>query len=410
MVRNLLGYPVILFLTLYLGILNRLSWVLLLFFAEFFLFFLQILGVFYQKRSLVVTVEMPVAVVLEKEPARMRVVLKNAGYLPVQRAEIRTEYRCLTGKLARGRNRKKRLKLWGNVDSWGTQSYEVLAGPFPGGQFRLSVPDIRIYDYFGIFSLKLRVKKAKEVAVLPSFLPIPAAVSGRKTIEDGENDWIQKGQDLTELFDIREYQAGDNPRHIYWKRSAGRETLLYREGAQQAGVGAVIFLELLRTEGLLFYYLLKLAGSLMYGLLEEGCMHFLVWEREEVLERRWIRSEQEIYEAVTELLEADTALETGRTKARKTTGWKKEALWEGMEWQEKIRLRYGQQFPGEELPEPFFILCRKLCRKGAKKKKRYLPALILMQEEVVLKEFLKDRKLTGEKEELALLEKEMREC
>ncbi len=91
MVKNLLGYPVILLVTLYLGILNRLSYVLLLFFAEFFLFFLQILSVFYQKRSLAAAVEMPMAVVSEEEPVRMRIVLKNAGHLPVQRAKIRTQ-------------------------------------------------------------------------------------------------------------------------------------------------------------------------------------------------------------------------------------------------------------------------------------------------------------------------------
>lgn len=408
MVKNLLGYPVILLVTLYLGILNRLPYVLLLFFAEFFLFFLQILSVFYQKRSLVAAVEMPVAVVLEKEPARMRIVLKNAGHLPVQRAEIRTEYRCLTGKPARGRNRKKKLRMWGSVDRWDTQSYEVLAGPFPGGRFRLSVLDIRIYDYFGIFSLKLQVKKAKEVTVLSSFLPLSVDVSGRGEMEDV---LFQDGPEGTECYDIREYQAGDNPRHIYWKRSAGREPLLYREATCQESAGAIVFLQLPKTEGLWIYYLLKLAGSLMYGLLEAGCIHFFVWEREGILERRWVRSQQELYEAAMELLEMGIWLEKGkkkRKKAEKQTGQKKEKFQEKMEWQEEIRLWYMQQFPGEELPESFFVLCRKPCR--ASKREKTEPALILMQEDNIIKEFLKGRKLTGKKEELALLEKEMREC
>lgn len=408
MVKNLLGYPVILLVTLYLGILNRLSYVLLLFFAEFFLFFLQILSVFYQKRSLAAAVEMPMAVVLEEEPARIRIVLKNAGHLPIQRAEIRTEYRCLTGKLAMGGKRKKKLRLWGSVDRWDTQSYEVLVGPFPGGQFRLSVLDIRIYDYFGIFSLKLRVKKSKKITVLSSFLPLSVNVSGRGEMEDVLH---QNGQEGTEFYDIREYQAGDNPRHIYWKRSAGREPLLYREATCQESAGAVVFLQLPKTEGLRLYYLLKLAGSLMYGLLEAGCVHFFVWEREGMLERRWIRSQQELYEAAMELLEMGIWLETGkkkRKKAEKRTGQRKGKFQERMEWQEEIRFWYMQQFPGEELPESFFVLCQKTCE--ASKRERTVPALILMQEDSIRKEFLKGRKLTGKKEELALLEKEMREC
>lgn len=426
MVRNLIGYPVILAVTLYIGILNRQSWMVALFFAELILFLAEAAAVCYQKSKLLVKFTMPEPVLSGNEYAVTEIFFHNTGRLPIQRIKIRMEYQCLSGGMRKGMDRK-RIRVWGNVESEDTQSYGIQAGPFLGGQFLLAIPDIRIYDYFGIFSVKIKIRKKQSIMVIPDFVVMPLLLSRKRVLLGGESDDSRRGQDATELYDIREYQAGDSLRQIYWKRSAGREMILYRESAAQKGAGAVLFLQLPeKMKGILFYYQIKIAGSLMCSLLEAGCEHFLVWENvgEGSLERRTIQKEQDIYDVLSELMENMAVVSRDRHKKKKTKRklcqrWKQmlSGLWcdikngrkggkagknpneEMVLWQEQMKEQYQTRFVGEKLPEAFFLLSRKPDSRRS--------SLVLQQETEVIAEFLKDKKLVGTAEEAKLLEEEM---
>lgn len=417
MVRNLIGYPVILAVTLYIGILNRKSWIIALFFAELILFFAEVVAVIYQKRNLLVKFRMPEPVLFGNEHAMTEVFFQNVGMLPIQRIRIQMEYRCLFGSRAKRKGAdRKCIQVWGNVESQDTQSYEVQAGPFWGGRFLFTIPYIRVYDYFGVFSVKIKTGKEQVITIMPELVSMPLVLSGNQVSSGGTSDDSRRGQDPTEIYDIREYQAGDSLRQIYWKRNAGRETILYRESATQKGTGAVLFLQLLEgSEGILFHYQMKIAGSFMYSLLEEGCEHFLAWESAEgeYLERRSVRKEQDIYEVLSQLLEnAVVFMEYGKggknknrrkgKHVRRNEKAEKNLQEETILWQEQMRMRYQIQFVGEGIPEAFFLLSRK-------PENRCSSALILQQETEIIAEFLKDRKFTGSTEEEKLLEKEMRE-
>lgn len=433
MLKNLFSYPLILVITVYLGILNRKSWVILLFFAEFLLFLMQIITAVYQKINLFLEVTMPQPIVSAEEPAVMEVALNNVGRLPIQKLEFRTEYQCLTGsvKTKKWHRAKEKINVWGRVDSEDTQSYEILSGPFPSGQFLISIPYARLYDYLGIFSIKIKIQKSQTVMVLPHFTIMPIVLLGKEIPIDSESDSTKKGQDPTEIYDIREYQAGDSLRQIYWKRSAGREALLYRENAAQKGVAAVLFFQLPKQkEAILFHYGLKIAGSFMFSLLQRNQLHFIVWQdpEEERLERRLIENEQRLYEVIMELLlTSDKKIEKKKKKERKKDkrelkkdkkknkkrDKKKEKknsrrkrkenntnATDKIQWQESMRVQYQMQFAGEACPEAFFLVNRTFDGKNI---------LRLEQETELLIEFLKGKKIKGGKQEERELEKEMRE-
>lgn len=322
MLKNLFGYPVILAATVYIGILNRQSWTILLFFAELFLFLFQVLAVIYQKMHLFLDVTMPQPALLGEEQAVAEVSLKNYGMLPVQKLKILAEYQHLASSERAG-YAKENVSVWGRVDSEDTQSYEILSGPFPGGQFLISIPYIRIYDYFGIFSIKIKVGKSQAITILPEFVTMPVVLSGRESPVEGESDSTKIGQDPTEIYDIREYQAGDSLRKIYWKRSAGRETVLYRENAGQKGAAAVLFLQFPeKPEPVRLHYAITIAGSFMFSLLQGGYLHFLVWEDTQAdrLERRLVANEQDLYEAVLELLNREMGRETRKERRKQKRG------------------------------------------------------------------------------------------
>lgn len=394
----MIKYLLIWLITLYVGILNRRSWPITLFFAEIILFFFEAAAVFYQKTHLISKIELPETAVNEQEPVRAKISFKNIGYIPIQRIKIQAEYRHIS--IGKKKKNRKKITLWGTVDSYDTQSYQILANSLPCGRFLFSIPYIRIYDYFGIFSLKVNIGKSNIITVLPSFVDMPVLLTNSYTLSETELDETKKGQDATGIYDIREYQPGDNLRQIYWKRSANRQEFLYREPAAQKGIKAVLFWKIPEDfNELLFQYQLKIAGSCSYSFLREGFLHFLVWENpiDKILERRLIETEQDIYETIIELLENISILSVKKKKKKKI---KKKDAQEKNLWEEEIKYQYLTQFSSETCPEAFFL-------SHSLSSSRY--TIILKRETEIIGEFLKETHFLGGKEEEKKLEKEIQE-
>jgi hypothetical protein len=369
MIKNLLGYPLIVAITFYLGILNKREWLLFACFAEIFVFFVQIIMLFYQKQNLNIETMLPETVLMEGEKAKAELSLKNYGILPVRRICFFVRYQYLSGK----KKQKKEFTVWGNADREDTQSYEISAGPFPDGQFLFEIRYAEIYDYFGIFSFKIKLKKKRKITILPEFMEMEVPFLQREVPAENEIDTEKPGQEPGELYDIREYQAGDSLKQIYWKRSAARDELLYRENGALMGVKAVLFFPLPQnTEGMEFHYQIKLAGSFLYSLQECGYLHFFVWEHREspVLTRKFIRTQEDILTALTELINGVS--EENVTDRKKLRLWKEHRGKENYRREEisrieEMKYRYEMQFTGEICPEAFFVFGKKEAfgKKGA---------------------------------------------
>lgn len=321
----MIKYLLIWLITLYIGILNQRSWAITLFFAEIILFFLEAAAVIYQKIHLILEIKLPETAITEKEPVKATISFKNIGYIPIQRIKIQAEYQYIS--IGKKQKSRKKIILWGTVDSYDTQSYQILSDSFPCGRFLFLIPYISIYDYFGMFSLKVKLHKKCIITVLPSFVNMSIPLFNSYMVSESEIDETKRGQDATGIYDIREYQPGDNLRQIYWKQSAKRQELLYRESAAQKGIKAVLFWKIPNDfEELLFQYQLKIAGSCSYSFLQESFSHFLVWENsiDNFLERRLIETEQDLYETLLELLETTSSLfaKNKKIKKKKITGKK----------------------------------------------------------------------------------------
>lgn len=96
----------------------------------------------------------------------------------------------------------------------------------------VSVSNIMLFDFFGIFSFKLSVNEHADARVL--VMPKVRQESEKfynsfrvGFLESEEN--AMKGSDFSEVSDLREYIPGDRLKDIHWKASAKRQEIMVKE-------------------------------------------------------------------------------------------------------------------------------------------------------------------------------------
>lgn len=101
------------------------------------------------------------------------------------------------------------------------------------GGLEVTVKKIKIYDYLGIFCSKIRVsKKMETVVVLPPleeiFLKEERYNSESMDSCDRYSPY-KKGDDSSEIFDVRDFKEGDKLQQIHWKLSMKKSSLMVKE-------------------------------------------------------------------------------------------------------------------------------------------------------------------------------------
>lgn len=86
---------------------------------------------------------------------------------------------------------------------------------------------LKVYDYLGLFSRKLKSEETYDLLVLPKAVPAAQPTPAQQQLV---TRWIPKaGGGFSENHDLRPYREGDNPRLIHWKMAAKVGKLIYRE-------------------------------------------------------------------------------------------------------------------------------------------------------------------------------------
>jgi uncharacterized protein (DUF58 family) len=95
------------------------------------------------------------------------------------------------------------------------------------GRHRLAGVRITTGFPFGLFLKASRPALVDEVLVFPSVRPMSAQTL-RDLGEQGDATARRRGRG-DDLYDLRNYRSGDDPRFIHWRSSAKAETLMVRE-------------------------------------------------------------------------------------------------------------------------------------------------------------------------------------
>lgn len=98
------------------------------------------------------------------------------------------------------------------------------------GMLKCSIAELRIYDALGLFSFRKEVESSYLVAVLPSVYPLMAINSAiHQDIQNNITSRTMKGNDPSEIMDVREYRDGDRLARIHWKLSDKYEQLMVKD-------------------------------------------------------------------------------------------------------------------------------------------------------------------------------------
>ncbi len=117
--------------------------------------------------------------------------------------------------------------------------------PTLSGILRIYIKDIQVLDIMGFFSLVKKVDITKEVIVMPDgSVDAPESVSDVSHGMTESEESVKRGNDFSDVNDVREYIPGDRLMSIHWKLSAKKDELMVKDRVSMSDQQLVVVLEL----------------------------------------------------------------------------------------------------------------------------------------------------------------------
>ena len=290
--------------TFYIALIYASESIVLLGFAEAVLLVLAFLFLVWRKRCISAEIDSPMTVTEagDEIPVVLRVHYRGKFVC------TRVRYRLICNNRFFA-IRKKSYKLGDAVYPGDNEyAYSVLV-PY-AGNYEFELCSIRFYDLTGLFSMTKRVGGSSQIQVLPQMTSVGIRISERTRNFFGDADVyddFHPGDDTSEIFDIREFQAGDRIQNIHWKLSAKSEELLVRQDSQALACPVVLLLDRdaagVRGQDEVELYL-EAVASLSFSLMDAACPHFAAWysgERGDIVRIR-VDNEESFYIFMCEYL------------------------------------------------------------------------------------------------------------
>ena len=113
------------------------------------------------------------------------------------------------------------------------------------GRLRVWVPQMVLYDCFGIFGIRCQSDAVTHMTVQPdTFEPVVVLVPNPSSTDDSDSYSQERpGADMTETFQIREYVPGDSMRQIHWKLTSKFDKLIVRDPGLPISKNVLVFWE-----------------------------------------------------------------------------------------------------------------------------------------------------------------------
>lgn len=281
--------------------------------VRFLLIFLVILPIVlrislhFMKQGVHVRLGAPHEQIQKGESWAAEVTIENKSWIPAPVIRIDLEY------IEMQTEKKEKIKVWGNARKHGHTKVICKKEEKYCGKIQLKLSSVRVYDLLGIFSAKIPAQGQAEIKILPTLYM--TEVTAKPVARPQESDFCEydlsrPGNDVSEIFQIREYQAGDTLHRIHWKLSARADNVLVKDYSYPLGYRACLYIDFSmspaeknlrqKMDGII-----QLGMALSFSMFVNKCPHFLVWTTEEGhLERYGVRTEEHLYEAMEAVMQA----------------------------------------------------------------------------------------------------------
>ena len=144
------------------------------------------------------------------EEAELWVLGRCTMPMPLFRGQIRVK-RCITG------------------ESWHYENKTDLLTEHCGG-LTVTLDGLRVYDYLGLFSFRLRCRNQKRILVRPKPVPMTLRADLERIVPRA---WKPKpGGGFGENHELRLYRPGDSLNQVHWKLTAKTGSLMIREAME----------------------------------------------------------------------------------------------------------------------------------------------------------------------------------
>ena len=145
--------------------------------------------------------------------------------------------------VADGKEEKRKYKVYLN----GRQEQNLTCEMIPKycGKVEIQMRKIVCYDALGILGITKRPKEKLFDCDAESISGEPNCEQSNKMVSGGGESYAQDrgGEDSAEIYDVREYRAGDRMQKVHWKLSARENTLYIKEFSYPLGATVVLLME-----------------------------------------------------------------------------------------------------------------------------------------------------------------------
>lgn len=239
MKKNRLGYLFLVILSAILLFTFGLPFFLLLFL--FWIGFAVVLGILihYDAKNMQIQAQFRIDEG-EKKKIVLNLFVETKGILLASKA-VGVELECQNRMFDIFQTRRLLLNL-GDKKS----EYEIPVSKEQCGEIIVRCREAYVYDLLGLFKVPITTFGEMTTVIYPQKVQMHVEMSKDIYGRPREEGQIQnrRGNDPSEMFDIREYVPGDDIRAVHWKLSSKTDTLILREASDPSHYNLVVLIDL----------------------------------------------------------------------------------------------------------------------------------------------------------------------
>ena len=216
----------------------------------------------------------------------------NNSVFPVSNAEITLSYSMHFS------NKKEEFKINTPVFQKNSQLLTFNITSKYCGIVKLEITKVKIFDILRLFKTKLPLSEIKTqkntlVTVFPELLYLNNEIINCSNGNSDSNVYskTKKGDDPSEIFDIREYAESDKLNRIHWKLTAKQGNTMVKDFSFPITNQITLMLNLSFKNTNLYDAVISSAYSIAYFLLERQITHSICWYNESSQENIYVNSE-----------------------------------------------------------------------------------------------------------------------